>query len=40
MVYGEQVVGESHLGRLVRLYETGREETERVTSETHRGKSS
>ena len=33
MVYGEQIVGASHLVRFVRLYET-----ERVTSETPRGK--
>ena len=33
VVYGEQVVGASHLVRFVGLYET-----ERVTSETHRGK--
>ena len=33
VVYGEQVVEESHLVRFVGLYET-----ERVTSETHRGK--
>ena len=33
VVYGEQVVGESHLVGIARLYET-----KRVTSETHRGK--